>query len=240
MATQATGRARGGRPARSAAWPPPPSATPPTATSWCAAVEGRLGCRCACSSGEEEARLSFVGATRTLAQPATGTIAVVDVGGGSTEIAVGAPGRTRSSGRSPSASARASWPTATCAATRRRWPSWRRFAGTWPACSRACSPPPADGAVAVGGTATSLRRLVGAELAHETLERGVRVLSATPDRRGRPSGSSSTPSACGCCPPASCVLEAVSDCLRPAAADRPRRAARGRDPRDGGRGLSGH
>jgi exopolyphosphatase/guanosine-5'-triphosphate,3'-diphosphate pyrophosphatase len=32
----------------------------------------------------------------------------------------------------------------------------------------------------VGGTATSLRRLVGAELAHETLERGIRVLSVTP------------------------------------------------------------
>jgi exopolyphosphatase/guanosine-5'-triphosphate,3'-diphosphate pyrophosphatase len=34
--------------------------------------------------------------------------------------------------------------------------------------------------VAVGGTATSLRRLVGAELEHETLERGIRVLSSTP------------------------------------------------------------
>jgi exopolyphosphatase/guanosine-5'-triphosphate,3'-diphosphate pyrophosphatase len=33
--------------------------------------------------------------------------------------------------------------------------------------------------VAVGGTATSLRRLVGAELAHETLERGIRVRSET-------------------------------------------------------------
>ena len=32
----------------------------------------------------------------------------------------------------------------------------------------------------MGGTATSLRRLVGAELAHETLERGIRVLSSTP------------------------------------------------------------
>src|SRR3954462_12704211 len=41
-------------------------------------------------------------------------------------------------------------------------------------------PPPADSAVAVGGTATSLRRLVGAELEHETLERGIRVLSSTP------------------------------------------------------------
>jgi len=41
-------------------------------------------------------------------------------------------------------------------------------------------PPAAASAVAVGGTATSLRRLVGAELEHETLERGIRVLSTTP------------------------------------------------------------
>jgi exopolyphosphatase/guanosine-5'-triphosphate,3'-diphosphate pyrophosphatase len=41
-------------------------------------------------------------------------------------------------------------------------------------------PPPAESAVAVGGTATSLRRLLGAELVHETLERGVRVLCTTP------------------------------------------------------------
>ena len=35
-------------------------------------------------------------------------------------------------------------------------------------------------AVAVGGSATSLRRLVGAVLDHETLERAMRVLSSTP------------------------------------------------------------
>jgi exopolyphosphatase/guanosine-5'-triphosphate,3'-diphosphate pyrophosphatase len=35
-------------------------------------------------------------------------------------------------------------------------------------------------AVAVGGSATSLRRLVGAVLEYETLERGVRVLSSDP------------------------------------------------------------
>jgi exopolyphosphatase/guanosine-5'-triphosphate,3'-diphosphate pyrophosphatase len=44
-------------------------------------------------------------------------------------------------------------------------------------------PPAVSSAVAVGGTATSLRRLVGAELEHETLERGIRVLSSTPIER---------------------------------------------------------
>ena len=81
--------------------------------------------------------------------------------------------------------ARASWPTPTCARdppsvaeleTRPR-PRGRGVRG-------AGDPRRRTTAVAVGGTATSLRRLVGAELAHETLERGVRVLSATPDRRG--------------------------------------------------------
>ena len=35
-------------------------------------------------------------------------------------------------------------------------------------------------AVAVGGSATSLRRLVGAVLEYETLERGIRVLAGDP------------------------------------------------------------
>ena len=42
-------------------------------------------------TGEEEARLSFVGATRTMLTPADGTVAVIDVGGGSSEIAIGDP-----------------------------------------------------------------------------------------------------------------------------------------------------
>ncbi len=40
--------------------------------------------------------------------------------------------------------------------------------------------PPPERAVAVGGSATSLRRLVGAVLEPETLQRAVRVLSADP------------------------------------------------------------
>src|SRR3954467_8577196 len=40
-------------------------------------------------SGHEEAQLAFIGATKRLGAPAEGTIVVIDVGGGSTEIAVG-------------------------------------------------------------------------------------------------------------------------------------------------------
>jgi exopolyphosphatase/guanosine-5'-triphosphate,3'-diphosphate pyrophosphatase len=39
--------------------------------------------------GAEEAALAFLGATRTLGAPLDGIVAVVDVGGGSTEVAVG-------------------------------------------------------------------------------------------------------------------------------------------------------
>jgi exopolyphosphatase/guanosine-5'-triphosphate,3'-diphosphate pyrophosphatase len=130
-------------------------------------------------TGEEEARLSFVGATRTLLAPAEGTIAVIDVGGGSSEIAIGEP----DGAMAWSASFRIGSGFLADAYLRSDPPSIaelekvrRHVAGTF----EGLEPPPARAAVAVGGTATSLRRLLGAELSHETLERGIRVLSVTP------------------------------------------------------------
>jgi exopolyphosphatase / guanosine-5'-triphosphate,3'-diphosphate pyrophosphatase len=130
-------------------------------------------------TSEEEARLSFVGATRTLLQPLEGTIAVIDVGGGSTEIAIGEPdGRMEwsesfriGSGFLADSYLRSDPPSIDELEKLRR-----HVAGTF----EGLEPPPAQHAVAVGGTATSLRRLVGAELGYETLERGIRVLSLTP------------------------------------------------------------
>jgi exopolyphosphatase/guanosine-5'-triphosphate,3'-diphosphate pyrophosphatase len=130
-------------------------------------------------SDEEEGRLSFVGATKTLGHPVAGTVGVVDVGGGSTEVILGTvPGGAK---------------------TVR---SWRVGSGVLADELIASDPPSAaeirkvrdriddifEGveiehpaqAVAVGGSATSLRRLVGAVLEYETLERGIRVLSADP------------------------------------------------------------
>ena len=130
-------------------------------------------------TGEEEARLSFVGATRTLLQPAEGTIAVIDVGGGSSEIAIGdaAGGMTWSeSFRIGSGFLADSYLRSDPPAIDELENLRRHVAGTF----EGLEPAPAQSAVAVGGTATSLRRLVGAELAHETLERGIRVLSSTP------------------------------------------------------------
>ncbi len=130
-------------------------------------------------SEEEEGRLSFIGATKTLGHPVEGRVAVVDVGGGSTEVVLGAvPGGVE------------------------EVRSWRVGSGVLADELIASDPPSAaeirkvrdrvEGifagveierpaqAVAVGGSATSLRRLVGAVLEYETLERGIRVLASDP------------------------------------------------------------
>jgi exopolyphosphatase/guanosine-5'-triphosphate,3'-diphosphate pyrophosphatase len=130
-------------------------------------------------SEQEEGRLSFIGATKTLGHPVDGLVGVVDVGGGSTEVILGTvPGGVR------------------------EVRSWRVGSGVLADELIASDPPSAaevrkirdriddlfagveieqpTQAVAVGGSATSLRRLVGAVLEYETLERGVRVLCSDP------------------------------------------------------------
>jgi exopolyphosphatase/guanosine-5'-triphosphate,3'-diphosphate pyrophosphatase len=128
---------------------------------------------------EEEARLSFVGATKTLGAPADGTVAVVDVGGGSTEIATG----TVAAGMQWSESFRVGSGSLTEAYVRSDPPAAaevhalrEHVLGTF----EDLAVPPVEHAVAVGGSATSLRRLVGAELHHDMLERGIRILMTTP------------------------------------------------------------
>jgi exopolyphosphatase / guanosine-5'-triphosphate,3'-diphosphate pyrophosphatase len=143
------------------------------------AVELAGGMALTVLSGEEEARLSFVGATRTMLEPPGGTVAVIDVGGGSSEIAIGEPDGAMTwsesfrigSGFLADSYLRSDPPSVDELEKVRR-----HVQGTF----EGLEPPAAATAVAVGGTATSLRRLVGAELAHETLERGIRVLSSTP------------------------------------------------------------
>jgi exopolyphosphatase / guanosine-5'-triphosphate,3'-diphosphate pyrophosphatase len=143
------------------------------------AVEHAGGMELTVLSGEEEARLSFVGATRTMLEPPGGTVAVIDVGGGSSEIAIGEPDGAMTwsesfrigSGFLADSYLRSDPPSVDELEKVRR-----HVQGTF----EGLEPPAAATAVAVGGTATSLRRLVGAELAHETLERGIRVLSSTP------------------------------------------------------------
>ena len=130
-------------------------------------------------SEEEEGRLSFIGATKTLGHPVAGRVGVVDVGGGSTEVILG-----------------------TVQGGVQEVRSWRVGSGVLADELIASDPPSAaeirkirdriddifagveieqpGQAVAVGGSATSLRRLVGAVLEYETLERGIRVLASDP------------------------------------------------------------
>jgi exopolyphosphatase / guanosine-5'-triphosphate,3'-diphosphate pyrophosphatase len=130
-------------------------------------------------SDEEEGRLSFIGATKTLGHPVEGKVAVVDVGGGSTEVILGSvPGgveQVRSWQVGSGALADeliASDPPSAAEIRKVRDRVEDLFAGV--------EVEHPSQAVAVGGSATSLRRLVGAVLEYETLERGVRVLSGDP------------------------------------------------------------
>ena len=130
-------------------------------------------------SEEEEGRLSFVGATKTLGHPVEGRVGVVDVGGGSTEVILGTvPGGAKKVRSWPVGSGVladeliSSDPPSASEIRRVRDRIEDIFAGVE-------VEHPAQ-AVAVGGSATSLRRLVGAVLEYETLERGIRVLCGDP------------------------------------------------------------
>ena len=144
-----------------------------------AAISAAAGVEVEILSGEEEGRLSFIGATKALGHPAEGSIGVVDVGGGSTEVILGTVRGGVDEVR-----------------------SWQIGSGVLAEELIAFDPPSASEirrvrdhiedffhgveiehpaqAVAVGGSATSLRRLVGAVLEYETLERAIRVLSSEP------------------------------------------------------------
>jgi exopolyphosphatase / guanosine-5'-triphosphate,3'-diphosphate pyrophosphatase len=130
-------------------------------------------------SGHEEAQLAFIGATKRLGAPAEGTIVVIDVGGGSTEIAVG----TVDDGPNWDNTFRVGSGMLTEAYVASDPPNLRdlgRVRQHVGGVFEGLELPQVDKAVAVGGTATSLRRLVGAELSHETLERGIRILAESP------------------------------------------------------------
>jgi exopolyphosphatase/guanosine-5'-triphosphate,3'-diphosphate pyrophosphatase len=130
-------------------------------------------------SDQEEGRLAFIGATKTLGHPVEGEIGVVDVGGGSSEVILGsvAEGVHEVKSFKIGSGALAE--------------EFLKADPPGPAEIRAMRDHIAeffdgveirhpDQAVAVGGSATSLRRLVGAVLEYETLERGIRVLTGDP------------------------------------------------------------
>lgn len=130
-------------------------------------------------SEHDEGRLAFIGATKTLGHTVEGQIGVVDVGGGSTEVIIGTTSEGVSEVHSfPIGSGMlaeeflVSDPPAPTEIRRLRDRIGDFFEGV------EISQP--DQAVAVGGSATSLRKLVGTVLEYETLERGIRVLTGDP------------------------------------------------------------
>jgi exopolyphosphatase/guanosine-5'-triphosphate,3'-diphosphate pyrophosphatase len=130
-------------------------------------------------SEEEEGRLAFIGATKTLGHPVEGDIGVVDVGGGSSEIILGTVAGGVSEVRSfkigSGAVAEEFLTNDPPSAAEIR--SLRDYIDDFFEGIEIDHPAQA---VAVGGSATSLRTLVGAVLEYETLERAVRVLTGDP------------------------------------------------------------
>jgi exopolyphosphatase/guanosine-5'-triphosphate,3'-diphosphate pyrophosphatase len=130
-------------------------------------------------SDHEEGRLAFIGATKTLGHPVEGEIAVVDVGGGSSEVILGT---VRDGVRSVRSFKIGSGSLADDLLSSDP-PSPAEIRAVRDAISDFFADEefePPDQAVAVGGSATSLRALVGSVLEYETLERAVRVLTGDP------------------------------------------------------------
>ena len=140
------------------------------------AVESRCGLKVEVLSGEEEARLAFVGAAHAMGVDGECRLGVVDVGGGSCELVVGEPPDTISW----SASFTVGSSDLTHQFLHSDPPAQRELEAARSHVAQtfgALVVPPAGRAVAVGGSATSLGRVTGPLLDGETFARALAVLS---------------------------------------------------------------
>ena len=143
------------------------------------AVSEQTGLELSVLSDQEEARLAFRGAAGTFAGAPPEPLGVLDVGGGSSEVVVGhAPGtiiwwRSLPIGSGSIAHRHlCSDPPAEG--------EIRAARAAVTAVVEALDPPPVGGAVAVGGSATSLGRVAGPTLDGPSLERSLMLLTAEP------------------------------------------------------------
>lgn len=130
-------------------------------------------------SERDEARLAFAGATCELDGDPSAPVAVVDVGGGSAQLVVG----TCAEGPAWSVSLPLGSGDLAAAHLRGDPPAPAELAALRAAVREALDgvdPPPARRALAVGGSATSLRRLAGGRLDAATLERALETLVSAP------------------------------------------------------------
>jgi exopolyphosphatase/guanosine-5'-triphosphate,3'-diphosphate pyrophosphatase len=146
-----------------------------------AAIRSACGLEVEVLTGDREARLAFVGAARTLGHVPDGELGVVDVGGGSSEMVIGSPPDRVTW----SASVEVGSGELTESRLRSDPPSDAELADARQAIDRALSglhvPHPAE-AVAVGGSAASLRRLAGSLLDADAFTKSLRLLAAEPAR----------------------------------------------------------
>jgi exopolyphosphatase/guanosine-5'-triphosphate,3'-diphosphate pyrophosphatase len=148
----------------------------PDGTALVAAIHRTCGLAVDILSGEEEARLAFVGAAGTLDHVPAGELGVVDVGGGSSELVVGtAPDQVRWS-----ASFAVGSGDLTDGYLGSDPPSGSELAQARAQIARALDGldvPRPTVAVAVGGSAASLPRLAGPLLDSEAFDRLLRLLA---------------------------------------------------------------
>jgi exopolyphosphatase/guanosine-5'-triphosphate,3'-diphosphate pyrophosphatase len=143
------------------------------------AVRTSCGLEVRVLSEAEEARLAFTGAARTLGHAPSGPLGVVDVGGGSCELVVGAaPDRVNwyasfplGSGQLADECLRSDPPSAE---------EIGRASDRVDEVLNGVQPPSAARVVAVGGSATSLRRIAGPVLDAAAFARVLALLAADP------------------------------------------------------------
>ncbi|MEA2166943.1 MAG: exopolyphosphatase / guanosine-5-triphosphate,3-diphosphate pyrophosphatase [Solirubrobacteraceae bacterium] len=145
----------------------------------CAAITDWSGVAVDVLTAGEEARLAFAGAMATHPEPPRGRVAVVDVGGGSSEIAVG----TLTAGVEWSCSVpfgSSSLADEHLHADPPLTHELRALASGAASMLNGLDVPAVDLALAVGGSATSMTRLAGALIDAAAIERALGVLCAGP------------------------------------------------------------
>lgn len=145
----------------------------------CHALAAAAGAPVELLSEHDEARLAFAGATCTLAVAPDEPLAVVDVGGGSTQVVVGTCGR----GAGWSVSLPLGSGDLASAHLHGDPPGPGELAALHDAVEETLANvalPPVGRALAVGGSATSMRRIAGPRLAPATLQRALGTLSGAP------------------------------------------------------------
>ncbi len=145
----------------------------------CERVEAVAGVRVDVLTGDDEAAFAFAGATRTHGHALPGRIAVVDVGGGSSEVAVGTlHGGVEWAASVPVGSA------SVLEACLHSDPPCRAeqddAASTAAAAFAGLDVPPVDHAVAVGGSATSTAQMVGPLIDAASVHRALATLDRAP------------------------------------------------------------